>query len=394
MSPFSIRNWPALTLALLCAVPGGGLLAQSSSGERFFAALAGQFARLDADGDRQLSVNEVNVAVGDATLNGSEAAAVAALKRSFRSKSYGLPPLTLDALRVLATNTPATNRPNYGRMFAEGMRKLTNATSAELFASGAPRLETIRQGKMGNCFTLAPLGALVHREPEQLLRMIEPFPDGRYRVRFGARTVIVPRPTAVEQAIMASNDGDGVWVNLYEKAVGQARAEAKSPEQRRGTALDEIAGGGSAGTMLGFITGHNIERFSFKFAKDERLAPQARAARLAELRARLSRAVRARHLMTVGTLKPTTPGIRGNHAYAALHYDAATDQVRVWDPHGDNFKPKGEPGTRHGYPRRNGQYELPLEEFVKQFSGMAFEVPPAKAEDRNPRTEGNPKSEA
>ena len=60
--------------------------------------------QLDADGDRQLSVNEVNVAVGDATLNGSEASAVAALKRSFRSKSYGLPPLTLDALRVLATN--------------------------------------------------------------------------------------------------------------------------------------------------------------------------------------------------------------------------------------------------------------------------------------------------
>jgi hypothetical protein len=90
--------------------------------------------------------------------------------------------------------------------------------------------------------------------------------------------------------------------------------------------------------------------------------------------------VRERRLMTCGTLKPTTPGIRGNHAYAVLNYNGATGVVQVWDPHGDNFKPKGEPGPAHGYPRVGGIYWVPVGEFVWQFSGMAFEVLPVTAE--------------
>jgi hypothetical protein len=78
--------------------------------------------------------------------------------------------------------------------------------------------------------------------------------------------------------------------------------------------------------------------------------------------------------MTCGTLKTTTPGINPNHAYAVLGFEEKSDCVRLWNPHGDQFTPKGEPGAKHGYPQKDGVCDVPLAEFVNQFSGMAFEV--------------------
>jgi hypothetical protein len=69
------------------------------------------------------------------------------------------------------------------------------------------------------------------------------------------------------------------------------------------------------------------------------------------------------------------PGITGNHAYALLGYDYETDRVKVWNPFGDDFTPKGEPGSEHGYPREQGISEIPLADFVAQFAGIAIEVP-------------------
>ena len=69
------------------------------------------------------------------------------------------------------------------------------------------------------------------------------------------------------------------------------------------------------------------------------------------------------------------PGIRGNHAYAILGYDVAQDAVTLWDPHGDKFTPKGEPGLEHGYARAEGRAQIPLPELVQFFGGFSFEMP-------------------
>jgi hypothetical protein len=332
-----------------------------------------QFATWDANRDGVLAVRELDALVADARITGRDAAAVAALKRASRGIKFQCPRLTLANIRDLATQAPATNRPNFLKMFGEGLSRLTNAPSRDLFSSGLPKLETIHQGKLGDCFCLAPLGAMVHCDPRQVAALFTRLGDGQYRVQLGKQTFQVPSPTDAELAMTASNERDGVWVNLYEKAVAKTRNGQRPPTMRSDLALDALARGGSAGTILAALTGHDIARFSFKFAKDRTVSTE-HDAKLQELRLKLAEAVREKRLMTCGTTKTTTPGLNPNHAYALLGWDGESDAVTLWNPHGSSFKPKGKAGPENGYPREDGIFKMPLKDFVQQFSGMAFEV--------------------
>ena len=362
------------SLGLTAGALPGPVQPLSKSAELFIGVVEQHYADWDKNQDGTLSPEELNTVVADPTTTGSQAAAVAALKRAGRSKRYTLPPLSLDNIRQLAAQPPATNTANLPRMYLEGLRRITNAVQRDLFASGSPRLDTIHQGKLGNCFCLAPLGAMVHRDPHLVMGMFSRQEDGKYRVALGKHTVWVELPTDGEIAMTASNEGDGIWVNLYEKALGQARNESRPPNQRAGSPIDALARGGSAGTMLAFITGHEITRFSFKFAKDPGMSANEREAKLVELRRQLTAAAKERRLMTCGTIKTTTPGLNPNHAYAVLGYEQETDSVRLWNPHGGNFTPKGPTGLTSGYPAKDGIFSLPTSAFVQQFSGMAFET--------------------
>jgi hypothetical protein len=277
-------------------------------------------------------------------------------------------------LRQLVAAGPAADKPNWGGLYADGLGRINRATSRELFATGLPQLTTIHQGKLGNCFCLAPLGAMVHRDPKQVAAMFALQEDGGYLVTLGKHQVRVAPLTDAELALTASNERDGVWINLYEKAVGEALNREKPEAQRSGSPIDVLGKGGSAGTMLAFITGHPILRFSCKFATDPAVTPAEREAKLKELRERLTAAAKGRRLITCGTLKTTTPGLTPNHAYAVLGYDAQADALQVWNPHGGQFSPKGPAGPAHGYTRADGVFTVPLAEFVQLFSGLAFEM--------------------
>lgn len=347
----------------------------------FAAEVALHFTTWDADGNGALSVAELDALVVDAKISGAEAAAIGALKRAARgSKTIpALTDLTLDHIRSAANAEPRASQPNLGAMFAFGLKRigLTNRTLFGDEVGAQPQLETIHQGKLGNCFCLAPLGALVHGRPQVVAQMFIPQADGSYDVVLGKQTVHVGPPTDAELAFIASNESRGLWVNIYEKAVASARNEMKPEAERSASAIEVLARGGSAGTMLGFITGHEIKRFSCKWAKDEKTAPAERDAKLAELRESLTAAVREQRLMTCGTVVTTTPGLTPNHAYAILGFDSATDRLRLWNPHGGSFRPKGEAGLTHGYAMSDGIFEIPLLDFVNQFSGLAFELLPS-----------------
>ena len=344
------------------------LAAQTNRG--FIATVRENFARWDLDHDGSLSSNELDAAVADPRMTNQNAAAAAALKRASRLKKTPLPPLTLENIAAVT----AQRRPDLALMFHEGLLRIAAVTNRALFADGLPKLETIHQGKLGNCFCLAPLGAMVQRDPAQVAAMFTAGTNGDYCVRLGKKSVEVAPPTDAEIALTSSNEHAGVWVNLYEKAVGTARNDDRPQEARLDSPFDALARGGSAGTMLAYITGHDIQRFSFKFAKAPASPTNDFPAKLTELRMKLRAARQANRLMTTGTIKPTTPGLTPNHAYAVLDYDATADLVRLWNPHGQDFKPKGAPGSETGYVTTNGVFQIPLAEFVKQFSGMAFEV--------------------
>jgi hypothetical protein len=270
-------------------------------------------------------------------------------------------------------------------MFAGGLADIERA-DRRLFASGKPRLETIHQGKLGNCFCLAPLAAVLERDQGRVAVMFDERADGSCRVRLGLRTVEVPPVTDAQLAMTAGNEQDGTWVNVYEMALGTSRILDKPAAERTGSAIDDIARGGSAGTILAYIAGHKIQRFSCKFARDESLSASERERIVGDLEAFLGRAEAKKRPMTCGTEKTTTPGLTPNHAYAILGYDADSRRLRLWNPHGSDFKPKGAAGLDHGYPRKDGIFEMPVDEFVLQFAGLAVENDmPAGDEPELPR---------
>ncbi len=349
--------------------------ADAPTAEPFVAALKVSFAAWDADRDGTLATIEIDHALADAKITGDAAAAVAVVKRLARSKTWSAIPRSVDALSSVASQPRTKDGPKIAEMFADGRKRIAN-TRRELFIDGAPSLQCLRQGTMGNCFSLAPLGSMLSRDPAQVKGMIKENADGTYDVSIGKKSVRVAAPTEAEIALSSSSESTGLWSNVYEKAAGVARNELRPEKERVTTPLDAIARGGSAGTMLAFITGNEMERFTLKWAKDANTTALETAAKLTELRRLLLAAFAEHRCVTTGTLQPRMPGLRGGHAYGVIGFNEATDEIRVWDPHGDRFSPKGTPGPEAGYPREDGICDLPLTVFVGQFAGLAFELLP------------------
>lgn len=336
------------------------------------------FARWDRDGDGKLSRVEIDHAVSDPRVTGPEAAAVVALKRAMRSKTAKLPPLTAEATTQFAAAKPAKDQPDLNAMYSSALTKI-KAANRELFAKGTPTLDDLNQGKLGDCFCLAPLGAMVCRDPKDVVKMIRRQKDGSYLVRLGTADVAVPAVTDAEYCLTASAGRDGLWVNVYEKAVGLQRvAKAKADGTADPSLIDLLGKGGSAGSMIEVVTGHPIVRFSCKSVKDA-AGEKEKEAKLGELRKLLTDTFTASRLVTCGTATGvTTPNVNGNHAYAVTGYDVTADEIAVWNPHGQNFTPKGTPGFEAGYPTKDGKFRLPLKDFVRIFAGVAFEQLAAK----------------
>lgn len=332
------------------------------------------FKAWDKDQNGKLSAGELDALALDTKTTGNTAAVVAALKRTLNNTKVKSPELTLENIIKLSKAPPAEG-PNFGKMYSEGLSKVSKAKRV-LFASDLPQMSALHQGRLGDCFCLAPLGAMLNRDPKQVAAMFQAQDDGKCKVTLGKKTVTVAMPTDTELAMSASARSDGIWVNLYEKAVGSLRMESKPEKEQTGLALDAVAHGGSAGTILATITGHEIMRISLKFAKDEKLPESEKAEKLKRLREQLISATAEKRLMTCGTQVTTTPGLTPNHAYAILEFDEKADTLKLWNPHGTNFTPKGEAGLANGYPRKDGIFTIPLGDFVKQFTGTAFEQVP------------------
>ncbi len=359
-------------MLVLLVLPAAGM-ARPPEPTTFADQVKARFVAWDRDGNGTLTRAEIDAAVADPAVTGDEAAAVAALRRAVRNTKSSPPPLTRDTLLSLAAG--GKDALDFPGMYKAARTRIA-AADRTLFARGGPTLDGVSQGKLGNCFCLAPLGALVARDPAAVAKMIASAPGGGFDVRFGPKVVHVPAPTDAELAVLAATGGDGIWVNVYEKAVGKLRTdEAKAANKAVLPDLDILTKGGSAGTMVGVVTGKKIERFSCTFVRDEKLPAADKAARLAAMRDRLAAAFAAKKLVTCGTNSGVTvPGVHGNHAYAVLGYDRAADAIALWNPHGQDFTPKGAPGLTTGYPTKDGRFRMPLPEFAAVFAGLAFET--------------------
>ena len=79
------------------------------------------------------------------------------------------------------------------------------------------------------------------------------------------------------------------------------------------------------------------------------------------------------------------PGMGNHHAYAVLGYDVKRRQVRVFNPWGNSFTPKGAPGPANGYPTEHGQFTVPLDQFQQVFTRVFYETDkPLATSDKRP----------
>lgn len=353
------------------------------------------FDHWDLDKNGKLSPEEINNAIADPSVKGPEAAAIAALRRGLKAAKGEPPKLTADELaaakpeRVVnpkkaasaekkenakSSDSPSNDPPKWQSLYMSSYQRITRA-NRELFAGGKPSLDKLRQGRLGDCYCLAPLGAVCFRDPDDVVKMITPTKDGKYSVKIGKETIVVTPPTDAELALSGSTNGDGMWVNVYEKAIGEWRTKHAPARLQGAAAIDLLGNGGSTATILSALTGVKAERFSLSTFKSEMTSVDKKEAKMKELRASLEKTFADHRLVTTGTsdLKTKPPNINIKHAYAVLSFDKASDKLTLWNPHGQSFKPKGPDGMENGYTTSKGRFQIPLADFVKIFNGVTFE---------------------
>lgn len=343
--------------------------------------VAAHFAAWDVDGNGELSKKEVDALMDDATITGKTAAAVAALKLAMRRKTAPLETVSSKLLADYAAaykSGAASDVPSFDKSFAAARRRIQRA-GKEIFGEGAPRLEDVNQGPIGDCYFLAPLGALVFRDPEHVKSMIATNDDGTISVAFGnGKTVKIAAPTDAQLGVSSGSGPGGRWVAVFEEAFGAMRNESRPEDRQADSPTDLIAHGGSVGPATKALTGKDTKRFTIR-EKGARDSPPSDAdveAKLPKLREALAAAIQEKRLTTCATPKEVgVPGLSPSHAYAIVGFDPEKDAVRLWNPHGNAFRPRGEPGLKSGYDTRDGFFTVPSAEFMRIFVGATSEAP-------------------
>ncbi len=349
---------------------------------KFLDVVKANFAGWDLDKNAELSGDEIELAVHNPAVKGHAAAAAASLRRAVRAQRERLP-LTLAKLaadipydaKSKATPVPA----NYEGMYDSALAKIA-VTKREIFVSDKPSVDGLHQGRLGDCFLLAGLGTMAHCYPERLVKMIEPTADGMIAVNFGSgQRVVLPPPTDAEVVIGAETGNDGVWANIFEKAIGQLYLERQTAKKHV-TPFSIIGIGGSPATPLAFLTGHRCKRLGCEdFQKAGLLEGEAREARLNDIRQQLTATLKAGRVIVGGTapisgIQVKVPGLYYNHSYGVLNYDEQTDLVTFWNPFGNKFTPKGPAGLKHGFPTSHGRFEMTMPEAVMWFGSFSIET--------------------
>ena len=331
----------------------------------FLTAAQTNFDAWDLNHDGRLTMEEVDDGVVNPAVNGDAAAALAVIKYLQRGIAYDrhpVPLITPELLRTLPQE--AANE------YFQNCRERLNSVARGLFAQKSPHLESVQQGLLGDCYFLAVIGALLHRNPESIQKLLETIPHG-YRIRFhGGKAVEVEYPTDAEIAGSSTAGPDGLWLTVLEKALGAHGNQRLRFSEKTEVPTDNIGNGGFTWTCMELLTGHKFTQVIMQHDGKERTPRQ-----IAILRRRLRAALAGQCIATTATPKSDDlpPGIPDNHAYAVLNFDAARDRITLWNPHGTDFEPVGGEGLKKGYEMKHGVFSLPFVDYVAIFNGLWIE---------------------
>jgi hypothetical protein len=246
---------------------------------------------------------------------------------------------------------------------------------------------------------------MVAHNPSEVEKLVKPQSDGTYRVTIPGDEPFVLQPLTDSQLVISSTDtGQGKWLAVIEQAVGHHNEKAGGIADDEGT--DTIANGGHLDAAMQLLTGHKFTKIRLRTTIAHRAADADTTIPL--LRKELIWALHDNRVVTCGVTPPvlnppvlnppadstvntkpvkasTTaltadmlpripPNINTKHAYAVLGYDADTDMLAIWNPHGQTFTPKGPDSLENGYKTTHGKFHIPLKDAYTFFTSFVFEV--------------------
>jgi len=342
----------------------------------FFTVVHARFDMWDANKDGVLSKTEVDGLVVNQSIKGTEAAALASLQMMQNSKKIELPPVTKSYLQSQVALDGKTGQPDFQRRYINAYNKIQKSGRA-LF-SGPINLEDMHQGRLGDCYLIAPLGSLVHRDPNVIKKMFVEQSGSGYTVRFAdGHTVKVPALTDAEVALTGTTEGHGLWLAVMEKAIKKKKKKEGGNTIDPDSVAGNIGRGGSTMRFIPLLTGHQGKSLSFHEKDSPLKAAEARVrVKLPDVRQILVKGMADHRMVCCSTTTDVgVPGLSSRHAYAVLSFDASRDVVTIWNPHGNKFVPKGPAGLTNGFPTTDGKFTMTLAEFVKAFRSISYEGP-------------------
>jgi hypothetical protein len=341
----------------------------------FSALVRKHFDAWDLDHDGKLTSEELGILFVRPFLKGDKAAVLACLKELEREALWAgktPTPFTLDDLRKYEADKAAKRKVKLDLDvdFLDYKDRIAK-TPRTLFPEKVPKLTAVKQsGEMADCFFLCVVGAMVHHRADEVCRMIETKDGGKhFTVHFGGapKPITIVAPTDAEIALNTTALENGLWLSVLEKAYC-SRVNRKRPKDERKKSPTDVHGssGGGSGDAIAFFTGHDCAGFE---RTDPRLLGMVTAG-LAN-RCMITAVVRAK-------IK-APPGLRQGHVFSIIGMDRIAGTVAVFDPYGDNFTPKGNPGRGNGYERKNGVMSVPWRDYIEVFDGALVEDKNSKA---------------
>lgn len=329
--------------------------------QRFIAAATRGFVDWDLDKDGLINLVESSRGLGKPEFKGDVAAALATIHELLRGTQWRLNALSLGMIQEPARRP--LDMPPWEPLF-QRMVAAVEKPSAEVFMNGAPRLEGLKQGREGNCYLLAVIGAQLNKDPALIKAMIQPR-EGGALVDFQTAKVTVPALTDAERALAATSADQGTWLSLVEKAWGTLDLARK--RERFTNPLDGAGAGGDPAFVIQLLTGRRT--ISRQLIIEDGISEVVR-----ELDFSLRMAKQEKRIACAGTDgRRLPPGIVPRHAYAILDYNPRSRVITLWNPWGLNRNVPSEPGLQRGYTTVSGKFEMPIGEFVRVFDVVFIE---------------------
>lgn len=326
------------------------------------------FPQLDGDSDGYISAAEIDAAVVDEQYTGADAAVIATLNQlaaeleelsddEWFDENSGVTLADLQAYERTQDVPDGLRRRIEGRYRYSTER--IDADSGLLYGpTGAPTVEAVNQGALGDCFFLGAVAAVVARDPAGISDLITDNGDNTYTVTFPAQdAVTVSGPTDAEIAQYAAGKGHGFWITVIEKAYGILRGGQQAIPSE---GADD--GFGTVATGIAFITGHSANTDLLGLTERETTVE------------RLNEAFDNNRIVTIGT-RNNLPwesdeaplGLVPGHQYSVLGWDRSTETLTVRNPWGRRERSDTSDGVD------DGTFTMTLDEALSTFATIGYE---------------------